>query len=140
MTLAAGHELFKVVDDVFWLEHQDITFQCVEYYLRGVAHQGSRESRSGDSTDDRYGSLKLVAYARDQGIRGPFLDVQLTVRDVEFGLKFPASVAVTGFDRFLKLKRGISGGQHRRRMSADHMQCALGERGNLVAIVDDAGV
>src|SRR5690606_1026013 len=50
---ALRYQLFEVGDDLVRLEHQHVTFQCVEYDLGGIADQRAGEPGAGHGADYR---------------------------------------------------------------------------------------
>ena len=82
----------------------------------------------------------LCTMIRNQHIRRAFLDMQVLVIDVELGLKRLALLAIAGLDGFAELQRRVGRRQHRRRMGADHVQMGLGQAGDVITVIDDAGV
>ena len=77
---------------------------------------------------------------RDQDIGWAFGDMQALIADFVLGLKRLTLLAVARFDGFLELESWVGRREHRRRMSADHVQLSLGQGGNIKAMADDAGV
>jgi len=72
---SVANQVFEVIDDVVWLEYQDIAFQRVEHHLGSVTHQRARESGPRHRADHCDDGLELVANARNQRIGRAFLDM-----------------------------------------------------------------
>ena len=81
-----------------------------------------------------------MSHLRNHHVGGAFEYVQALVADVVLGLEAAALLAIARLDGFLELEGGVGSRQHGCWVRGGHMQRALGQAGDVVAMADDAGM